>query len=87
MTKSKMFMSLAVAGMIGAGAVVASAVYAEDQVKCMGVNECKGKTSCHTSTNACKGKNECKGKGVVMLPKAECAAKGGKELQESTPNM
>jgi uncharacterized membrane protein len=47
-------------------------------VKCTGVNECKGKGACAGAGNSCGGQNECKGKGVIMVPKAECEKKGGK---------
>lgn len=81
----KVLIGAAVAGMIGAGAVV-SLAHAEgeamkDMVKCMGVNECKGHGACHTSSNGCKGKNECKGKGVMMMSKTDCEAKGGKMME------
>jgi uncharacterized membrane protein len=46
-------------------------------VKCTGVNECKGKGACAGAGNACAGKNECKGKGVTQLSEADCKAKGG----------
>ena len=46
-------------------------------VKCTGVNECKGKGACAGAGNACAGKNECKGKGVTSMTEADCKAKGG----------
>jgi hypothetical protein len=86
----KILIGAAVAGIIGAGTGL-SAVHAEEQamtkdaVKCVGVNECKGKGACHSSTNQCKGQNECKGKGFMMMSKADCEAKGGKvESTDST---
>ena len=42
------------------------------QVKCEGVNACKGTSACATADSACKGKNACKGKGFLMLTDAEC---------------
>lgn len=51
---------------------------AQAQVKCLGGNSCKGKSSCKTATNSCKGQNSCKGKGYVMTSTVkECEAKGG----------
>ncbi len=48
-------------------------------VKCMGMNECKGKGSCGQADHACAGKNECKGKGVTVVGTPEdCTGKGGK---------
>jgi hypothetical protein len=47
------------------------------QVKCTGVNECKGKGACGGATHDCAGHNECKGKGWVTLAEKDCKAKGG----------
>ena len=47
-------------------------------VKCSGINSCKGTSACATASSACKGQNSCKGKGWVKTSKANCAAKGGK---------
>jgi uncharacterized membrane protein len=52
-----------------------------DQVKCAGVNECKGKGSCAGAGGSCAGQNSCKGKGVVSMSKADCEKKGGKVVQ------
>jgi hypothetical protein len=50
-----------------------------DPIKCVGVNECKGKGGCKSAMNDCKGKNECKGKGFMEMKDAgECTKKGGK---------
>jgi hypothetical protein len=67
--------TLFVAG-IGGGADTASAEHHE--VKCEGVNACKGQSDCKTATSDCAGHNSCKGKGFKMLSPEEC-----KELQES----
>ena len=50
---------------------------AMDQVKCSGVNACKGMSECATATNSCKGKNSCKGQGWMHMTKSECETKGG----------
>jgi uncharacterized membrane protein len=52
-----------------------------DQVKCAGINECKGHSSCAGAGNSCAGQNSCKGKGVVDTTKAECEKKGGKVVE------
>lgn len=52
------------------------------QVKCTGINECKGKGSCHGAGNSCAGANACKGKGVTMTTEANCKAKKGTILAE-----
>jgi hypothetical protein len=45
---------------------------------CVGVNACKGMSSCATADNKCKGMNACKGKGFVSLDKATCDQVAGK---------
>lgn len=47
------------------------------QVKCFGINACKGTTQCATATNACKGHNSCKGTGWMMTTQSTCDDKGG----------
>ena len=72
----------AVATMALGGTLTASAQQGKamgDQVKCVGVNDCKGKGGCKSAQNDCKGKNACKGKGFVeMKDAAECTQKGGR---------
>ena len=73
---SRILLGAAIVGMMS-GAVVVSTPAQADTVKCYGVNECKGKTACHTSLNECKGQNACKGKGYLEMTKKECKKKGG----------
>ena len=47
------------------------------EIKCSGINSCKGKGACASATHACAGQNSCKGKGWVKASKADCDAKGG----------
>ncbi len=54
-----------------------SAAASHHAVKCMGVNACKGHSSCKTADNSCKGQNSCKGKGVVAMTKSQCDQVGG----------
>ena len=54
-----------------------SSAVAADQVKCFGVNACKGQGACKTAKNDCKGQNACKGQGFVQMTKAECDDQGG----------
>jgi uncharacterized membrane protein len=49
----------------------------EGNVKCMGVNACKGHSSCKTANSSCKGQNSCKGQGFVEVNKAVCDQLGG----------
>jgi hypothetical protein len=52
------------------------------KIHCGGVNECKGKSGCHSANNACAGQNGCKGQGYVEVTAEECQSKGGKILAE-----
>jgi len=52
------------------------------KVHCGGVNECKGKSGCHSAKNACAGQNGCKGQGYIELTAEECQSKGGTVLAE-----
>lgn len=73
-------------GLMAGGAVVASAASAEGgEVKCAGINSCKGKGECSAADGShdCGGKNSCKGKGWVSAASAEeCKKKGGTVLEE-----
>jgi hypothetical protein len=53
------------------------------QVKCGGVNECKGKGACGGATHACAGENACKGQGWVSLTKKDCETKHGKVIADA----
>jgi len=49
------------------------------KVKCVGANDCKGKSACKTATSPGPGQNSCSGKGLVMTKtEQECTDKGGK---------
>ena len=52
------------------------------KVHCGGINDCKGKSGCKTTSNACAGQNGCKGQGYVELTADECQTKGGKVLAD-----
>lgn len=69
-----------VAGLFLAGHVMAEETTTAKpaDVKCSGVNACKGTGSCHSADNACKGQNGCKGKGWMTMSEKDCTAKGGK---------
>jgi|CXWL01.1.fsa_nt_gi hypothetical protein len=55
------------------------------QVKCTGINECKGKGACGGANHGCAGKNECKGKGWTMMTEADCKAKSGTVAAAEAP--
>jgi hypothetical protein len=60
----------------------------EVQIKCEGVNSCKGKSDCQTAQNSCVGQNSCSGKGFLMMSKAECdAAKAKVKASEKSKKM
>lgn len=81
--KTTQALVLATASLFASGFALADEAPAskEANVKCSGVNACKGHSACKTATNACKGQNACKGTGFVEMPAKECAAKGGKETK------
>ena len=79
-----MLIATAAAALILARGVVAMAAdeKAGGEVKCTGINACKGHGTCAGAGNECAGKNSCKGKGVSMVKTAdECTKQGGKVLQ------
>jgi len=46
------------------------------QVRCFGINSCKGLTFCATPKNAYVGQNACKGRGWLRVSREECSARG-----------
>lgn len=72
------------AGLLLSGATVSAATDnkmgpKEGEIKCGGVNACKGQTSCMSASNECKGQNSCKGQGWLSMTKEKCEEAGGKE--------
>jgi hypothetical protein len=48
------------------------------EIKCAGINDCKGHGSCAGAGHSCAGKNACKGQGWVKVStEKECTDKGG----------
>ncbi len=94
MKKRNLLISSAFAGLMLASCsqhtVQASNDAGTQEVKCYGVNSCKGHSDCSGKIDACNGKNgceatskcagmnSCKGKGIKKLSKKECMDKGGK---------
>jgi uncharacterized membrane protein len=72
------------AALFGTATVAAAAegTASSAEVKCMGINACKGTSECATASNACQGHNSCKGQGWVHASKEECDTKGGKVVEE-----
>ena len=75
--KSGTALATAAAIMLMSGAVTTPAPAADEFHACLGVNACKGKGACKSTSNACNGKNACKGRGYVKMSKAQCDAIGG----------
>jgi len=49
------------------------------KVKCLGGNDCSGKSACKTASSPGPGQNSCKGQGYVLTTTdKECKDKGGK---------
>src|SRR5271156_415414 len=79
MNAKSLLIASAVAMLFVTGAVNARAQQSAgtDQVKCVGVNSCKGQGSCKSVQNDCKGKNACKGQSFVQMSAQDCKDKGG----------
>jgi hypothetical protein len=66
-----------------AGGPVASG---DENVKCFGINSCKGESVCAVNKpdlgieHACAGENACEGKGWIKVTRTECDAKSGEVL-------
>ncbi len=72
-TAAALFATASIADVATTGATLA-----DNQVKCMGANSCKGQGSCKTASNSCKGQNTCKGQGFIMTNTAkDCTDQGG----------
>jgi hypothetical protein len=77
MAKNQILVKAAIAGLMGASAMVATAAFAANPAPghCMGANSCKGKGACAVDgQNSCKGQNTCKGKSYLETTKAKCDA-------------
>ena len=72
------------AALFGTATVAAAAegTASSAEVKCMGINACKGTSECATASNGCQGHDSCKGQGWVHASKEDCDAKGGKVVEE-----
>lgn len=58
----------------------------DENVKCFGINSCKGESVCAVNKpdlgieHACAGENACEGKGWIKVTRTECEAKAGEVL-------
>lgn len=79
MKAKSILIASAAATLFLSGAVLARAEEkaGADEIRCAGINACKGQGSCASAHNECKGKNGCKGQGTTKTSAADCKAKGG----------
>ncbi len=81
-------LAAAAAALLLAGGVSAYATdKAGGEVRCVGINSCKGKGTCAGAGNSCQGMNACKGKGIVPAPNAEECVKLGGKVVAADPKM
>jgi uncharacterized membrane protein len=68
-----LLLASAVAGLMVAGGVAGTAA-AEDkeEVRCYGVNKCKGTGDCGGKGHSCAGENACKGQGYLKMSADTC---------------
>jgi len=76
-TFTRIAMATAAAAMFSAAPVTAVQAGSDADVKCYGVNKCKGHNDCKTATNACKGHASCKGQGFIKMSQHACEEIGG----------
>ena len=79
MNAKSMLIASAAAALFLSGAVVARAddKAGGNEVRCAGINACKGQGGCAGSGHSCAGKNACKGQGISKTSAEDCKAKGG----------
>jgi hypothetical protein len=84
MNTKSLSIATAVAILFITGGVVANASDSAGtvQVRCSGINSCKGQSFCATAKNACAGQNACKGQGWLKVSREECSSKGGQVLPD-----
>ncbi len=82
--KTGAILAATAAAMILGGTLAPIAASAEESAKghCIGVNACKGNSSCKTASSSCKGQNACKGQGFVDLTEGQCTQLGGTKFEK-----
>ena len=74
--------AVAAAAFIASASIVTTVAHADlTQVKCAGLNACKGQSACKTASSSCKAQNACKGQGFVEKTAAACKYLGGKIIK------
>lgn len=70
----------------GSGADGGAVASGDENVKCFGINSCKGESVCAVNKpelgieHSCAGENACEGKGWIKVTRTECEAKSGEVL-------
>src|SRR5436853_79182 len=77
MTVKGALVASAVAGLFAAA--VPAVAHAKDagQVKCMGINSCKGTAACKSAKSSCQGMNACKGQAWIEVISENFMVEGG----------
>lgn len=71
-------MAVAAASLFAFAPMSATHAGEDANVKCYGVNKCKGHNDCKSANNACKGMGSCKGQSFVLMSASACDHVGGK---------
>jgi len=73
MNTGGLLLASAVAGLMMAAGVVGTAAAGEkEEVRCYGVNKCKGTGDCGGKGHSCAGENACKGQGYLKMDEDTC---------------
>jgi len=81
--KTGTVLALAVAGLITTGCAQTGGAYSGvgAQVRCIGLNACRGQSNCALGPNSCKGQNQCRGTGWLFSTQQYCIEKGGEAIE------
>jgi uncharacterized membrane protein len=85
MNTGGLLLASAVAGlMLAAGVPGTAGAEEKEEVRCYGVNKCKGTGDCGGKGHSCAGKNACKGQGYLKMDKETCLkVQGGRLTPEA----
>ena len=71
--KGGLLLASAVAGLLlMAGPAGIAAAEGAEEIRCYGVNKCKGTGACGGKGHSCAGNNACKGQGYLKMGKDAC---------------
>jgi uncharacterized membrane protein len=80
-----LLLASAVAGLMVAGGVAGIAAAEEkEEVRCYGINKCKGTGACGGQGHSCAGENACKGQGYLKMDEDTCLKIQGGRLTPET---